>query len=272
MTLDKAGSYLAGKLGEGGKVVDEVAERSDVDRAAPGRRRLTDIVREHITRQIVAGSLVPGDAIPSEAAIAAQLKVSKPVVREALRELAALGMVEIRHGRATEIKALDHEPLVQFFGLATRTGDTGLTELMELVRAIESDAAALAAEKYTAEEMEKLSAVMVRLEAASHEHFRWDRAQLDFHLVILEASKNELMTFVYTALQQVIVAQKLFIHSQFHLRDPKASFRRQQEIFEAIRARDAEAARTAMRRHFDVAIGIVRMVMAQRSQAPAGEG
>lgn len=228
------------------------------------RRRLTDIVREHISRQIIAGTLSPGDSIPSESEIARTLKVSKTVVREALRELAAFGMVEIRQGRSTEVRPLDSEPLVHFFDYATRMGDNGLRDLMELLRAIESDAAGLAAIRHTDDEMARLAVIMEELRRSQHEPI-WSAAHWDFHVLILEASRNELALFLFTALRRVIIAQKLFMRSQTHLRDAAKTYERQLAIFEAIKARDRAAASAAMRRHFDNALHRVERIMAERA-------
>lgn len=225
------------------------------------RRRLTDIVREHISEQIIAGTLSPGDSIPSESSIAKTLKVSKTVVREALRELSAFGMVEIRQGRSTEVRALDSDPLVQFFDYATRMGDSGLRDLMELLRAIESDAAGLASIRHTEEEIARLAVIMEELRRSQHDPI-WSKAHWDFHVLILEASRNELALFLFTALRRVIIAQKLFMRSQSHLRDAGQTFARQLAIFEAIKARDPATASAAMRRHFDNALNRVEQIMA----------
>lgn len=233
------------------------------------RRRLTDIVREHISSQIIAGTLGPGDSIPSESAIAKTLQVSKTVVREALAELSAFGMVEIRQGRSTEVRPLDSQPLVQFFDYATRMGDNGLRDLMELLRAIESDAAGLAAVRHTAGEMARLETIMEALERSQHDPLNWSEAHWDFHVLILEASRNELALFLFTALRRVIVAQKLFLHSQTHLRDARETYARQMAIFEAIKARDAAGASAAMRRHFDNAVRRVKRIMAERAAGRA---
>ena len=140
------------------------------------------------------------------------MQVSKTVVREALAELSAFGMVEIRQGRSTEVRALDSQPLVPFFEYATRMGDNGLRDLMELLRAIESDAAGLAATRHTAEEMTRLEAIMEALRLSHLDPLNWSGAHWDFHVLILEASRNELALFIFTALRRVIVAQKLFLH------------------------------------------------------------
>jgi DNA-binding FadR family transcriptional regulator len=138
---------------------------------------------------------------------------------------------------------------------------------MELLRSIESDAAGLAAERHTPEQMARLEAIMEELNRSQQDALHWNSAHWDFHVVILEAAANELMLFLFTALRRVIVAQKLFLHSQRQMRDPGQTYARQLAIFEAIRGRDPQAAAQAMRRHFDNAIARVELIMGRATGA-----
>ena len=77
--------------------------------------RLGDAVIQRITQAIHEGRLKPGDSLPSEARIAASFGVSKPIAREAIRQLAAMGVVHIQQGKPTRVQALDAAPLDRFF-------------------------------------------------------------------------------------------------------------------------------------------------------------
>lgn len=221
----------------------------------PPRRKLTDVVREHILTTMAENRLGPGDAIPSEGDISRQLRVSKPVVREALRDLAAFGVVEIRQGRPTEVRAMDEEPLIQFFDFASRSGDKSMVQFMELIRSIECDAAGLAAQRRTEDDLADLDRVMEELRLASGDSDNWNTAHWEFHLVIVQAAKNDLMLFIFRALKAVIIAQKkyMFAHAA-HRHPPHETLVRQGAIYDAIVRQDVVGARKTMRAHFDYGI------------------
>jgi GntR family transcriptional repressor for pyruvate dehydrogenase complex len=99
--------------------------------------RLGDALIARITQAIHDGRLKPGDALPSESRIAASFGVSKPIAREAIRQLAAMGVVHIQQGKPTRVQALDAAPLDRFFRFAVRGSKTGLIEAVELRRILE---------------------------------------------------------------------------------------------------------------------------------------
>ena len=109
--------------------------------------RLGDAVIQRITQAIHDGRLKPGDSLPSEARIAASFGVSKPIAREAIRQLAAMGVVHIQQGKPTRVQALDAAPLDRFYRFAVRGRANGLTEAVELRRILEPPIAAHSAER-----------------------------------------------------------------------------------------------------------------------------
>lgn len=90
--------------------------------------RLGDAVIERLTAAILEGHLKPGDALPSESQIALTFGVSKPIAREALRELAAMGVVQVQQGKVSRVRAIDSGPLSRFYRFAVARTETGLQE------------------------------------------------------------------------------------------------------------------------------------------------
>src|SRR5215468_11075508 len=96
--------------------------------------RLADTVIERLTQAIVDGRLKPGDRLPSESQIAATFGISKPIAREALRELAALGVIQMQQGKVGRIRAVHSGPLARFFRFAVGRTEQGLLDAVELRR------------------------------------------------------------------------------------------------------------------------------------------
>src|ERR687897_538781 len=86
--------------------------------------RLGDAVIERLTQAIVDGRLKPGDPLPSEGQIAATFGISKPIAREALRELAAMGVIKVQQAKVSPVRAIDSGPLARFFRFADRAART----------------------------------------------------------------------------------------------------------------------------------------------------
>lgn len=228
-------------------MAEDVASPIPADRK---RERLTDMVRKTLVERIMGGDLSVGDALPSESELALELGVSKTVIREGLRELAALGLVAIRQGRPTEVRAFDGQPFDLLLEAAGRAHELGFRDLIELRRGIECEAAALAAERRTPEQLARLEELL--LELGHHRGPTPYGTEVDwsFHAQIVEAADNRLFLHLFKALKpQVTGMQRLLrIHRQKHGLDE--AYRRHCEVFEAIRDRDAERARRVMERHF----------------------
>lgn len=217
--------------------------------------RLGDAVIQRITQAIHDGRLKPGDSLPSESRIAASFGVSKPIAREAIRQLAAMGVVHIQQGKPTRVQALDAAPLDRFYRFAVRGRRNGLTEAVELRRILEPPIAAHAAHRRTESDLEKLELILARMEDALGNVPRWIEADLDFHEAVAASSGNRLLDFQIRGLRPVI-REVMEIFNSRETRGPqdwRRTFERHQRVVEAIRAGDAGAASAAMSQHFEAA-------------------
>jgi GntR family transcriptional repressor for pyruvate dehydrogenase complex len=130
----------------------------------------TDQVVSHIKNLIERGNLRPGDRLPAERDLAAQIGVSRPTVRVGLHALAAMGVVRSRHGSGTYIPdgppTLGSEPLSLLAALHGFTRE----EMYEARRLLEVGAAGLAAERATPDQLATLADEVSNLFAAMNEH------------------------------------------------------------------------------------------------------
>lgn len=235
--------------------------------------RLAHAVVERITQAILDGRLQPGDALPAEARIAASCGVSKPVAREALRELAAMGVVHVQQGKATRVRPLDAEPLGRFFRFAVRGSKEGLVDAIEMRRTIEPPMARLAAQRATPADVEALRGVLARMDASLGDIPAWIEADLDFHDLVAAATHNRLMRFQVRGMRPVNEE----IMEQFNARKPRgpaewrATYERHARVVAAIEERDPELAFAAMSRHFEAADEAVRDLFPQAGRNPEPE-
>ena len=167
--------------------------------------RLADGVLAALSQAILDGRLKPGEALPSEAALAASFGVSKQVVREAVRQLAALGAVQIGQGRATRVVEMtDAQPLARFWRFAVGSTREGLAEAVEMRRILEPQVARLAAKHATPDGVAALRGALKRMDAALGDVPAWIPADLDFHEQLGRMSGNRLVRLQVQGLRPVI--------------------------------------------------------------------
>lgn len=229
------------------------------------KQRLTETVTQFVIDRVAERVYRPGDALPSESDLAKRLSVSKPVVREALGRLAALGIVQIQQGKPTTVRGLSVAPLDQFLRLAVRATDNGLREAVELRRAIEVEIAALAAERATPLQIEPVEAAVEKMrENIDGDFERWLQGDFAFHVALARCSGNALLEHLVNALAETIKFTQRALGVQRDLRDPAATVARHQAIVDALKARDPAAARVAMTAHFAVSDVVISEIARDR--------
>lgn len=228
------------------------------DTAAP--TRLGDVVIDRLTQAILDGRLKPGDALPSEGRIAASFGVSKQVAREAIRELASMGVVHVQQGKATRVRDLDPAPLGRYFRFAVRGSAAGLREAIELRRMLEPPTARLAALHGSDAEIEALGEILERMRRGLGDVPAWIEADLDFHEALGAMAGNRLLRFQIRALRPVIHEIMQIFNSRQNrtAEDWRETFERHERIHRAVAARDADAAMAMMSRHFEAADEAIR--------------
>ena len=225
-----------------------------------GRQRLSEVVLDHLTQQILDGALLPGDALPSEIELANAFQVSKPTVRDALRHLAALGVVEVRQGRPTTVGRLRADALSQFFRFAVAGADSKAKDVIILRRALECISGPLAAEHITEEEAATLTSILKKLEESKEDHDAWVYWDARFHLHIAQVSRNVLLPHLMEAIHGVMEDTIRLLHTRIIKRDPELTYRRHVDLRDAIAGHDADWARKLMEEHFDTSLEIVEML------------
>ncbi len=206
--------------------------------------RLHQAVAREISDRIEQGSYPPGARLPSERALAEDLGVSRVTVREALVSLQALGRVSIRTGSGVYVCAGG----VQF---AAALVDASAFELTQARLLFESEAAALAAPDIAPEVLEELAELLAQLRRSDSDDAA-DLIDRDFHLTIAAASGNAVVRQVVELLWRMRMEQEPIKAAYRAVCSHDADKRGEEhaEILCALTARDADAARQAMRRHF----------------------
>jgi GntR family transcriptional repressor for pyruvate dehydrogenase complex len=209
----------------------------------------TEQVVAHIRALIEAGRLRPGDRLPARRELAAHIGVSFPTLRAGLQTLAAMGVVRSRRGSGTFIPAgppvLGSEALRFLAALHGFTRD----EMYESRRILEVGAAGLAAERATPEQVAVLAEEVTELFVSMDDPARFLVHDITFHRAVAAGSGNPIIAAVIEMISELYYGQRRETArhaSDRNLRDAAEMHRR---VYQAIRARDPEAARLAMNEH-----------------------
>ncbi len=207
--------------------------------------RTTSVV-EQLGIEIVGGNPLPGGTMPAEPELEARFQVSRSVVREAVRMLAAKGLVSVRQRHGTHVRPrhewswLDRD-LIGWIA-ASGISRADLLAFAEARRIIEPEAAALAAARATDAQREAISAAYKAMTRDRHDPARAISADKAFHLAILDATHNPVLQSLHGAIDALLSAIFDFTVTVF-----EGNLDNHGAVAAAIETRDADAAREAMR-------------------------
>ena len=203
------------------------------------------MVLEKITGKIVNGEFPTGMTLPSEGNLAISFGVSRTVMREVMRTLRALGLIEMSRGKRPRVKAPDLQEAIVGLDLLLRRNHASLLNLVEVRRPLETEIAALAAERANDEHLRQLEQSVHELESAPDLRNRIE-ADVRFHRVLAEATGNPVFVLILQALAGFLRESRSRTLNYSGVERAVSSHR---AVLDAIRARDAEAARSAMLKH-----------------------
>lgn len=200
-----------------------------------------------LSQLIQDGHLKPGDQLPSEPDLADQLGVGRSTVREAKRALVSMGLIHSEGKRGTFVSTRPTGD-VEIAELRERLSAGVLTDIYEARRIIEVAVTGLAARRRTAKDIRKLESLLRQIEQEWRRNGTWT-AGLGFHVAVVAASHNEVLTSIYSLLAKFVDLH----HSPYYrgITDAREEIEGHRLLLEAIKSGDAEAAADAMRHHID---------------------
>lgn len=209
-----------------------------------------------LTERIRDGRLAPGDRLPTEAAVMAEFGVSRTVVREAISKLQAGGLVETRHGVGSFVLGAEAADERGGFRIGPEQMATlrDVIAVLELRIGVETEAAALAAQRRSEADLRAMRLALDAIEAAVEAGQDAVGPDFQFHLAIARATGNphyaELMSaFGSRVIPRARLAADGGAEDPQRLRYLRRVNAEHESILDAIAAQDADAARAAMRTH-----------------------
>lgn len=227
------------------------------------RDKLYKQVADQIQELILDDSIHAGDKLPGERELAEQMGVSRTVIREAIRVLSDRGLVQVKSGCGTYVRELsvkDAAASIELF-LKLKQSPQSYQDVSEVRRMIEVEAAGLAAERATPDDMAKIRKAIEGMQAAGNDVQRYAEHDVAFHTAIAQATHNELISVLLGPISDLLADMV-----RVSLDAPNAAdegLAHHHHILEQIQARDRGAAQRAMRAHIEHAQILVKAVQEQ---------
>ena len=214
---------------------------------------LAQRVEQELERLILESRLGPGDRLPSERELAAQFGVSRTVVREAVRALAAKQLVDVNVGRGTVVRAPSTESAAESMKLLLlmQAGSAGIDKVSEVRHIVENEIASLAATRRTQADVDALEAILAEMRANVDAPEIYIKSDVEFHAALARATQNELFVIVLDSLVEIMIEVRLLTLRVPGIASLALSYH--ERILDAVRAGDAEKARSVMDEHMDQA-------------------
>lgn len=217
--------------------IDPIKKRSVVQDAISKIKELID-----------RGDLNFGERLPSERELAKILGISLPSLREALRALSILGIVEMRPGSGTYLRSSLDSWSSDPFSLLFELGKPLHIDLFEARKGIEGILAELAAEKRSDEDLRTMESALQQMKSNVEDRGHYMKCEIEFHWAVIRAARNRVLEdFMEKMYKLLYESRKKTI--KFYVDLYRESYLRHYRIYSSIKKKDAKGARKNMLRH-----------------------
>ena len=220
-------------------------------RAVEKKRAYEDIVQQVLTL-IENGKLKRGDHLPSERELTEAFKVSRTTVREAIRTLESMKLLQCRQGNGTYVLASSEEALIQPLAAALFNANDNIRDIFYIRKIVEPHAASLAAENATPQEMEEMEKILHEQEACIGRGESVLDTNTLFHNRLAGAAKNRVMERLLLALIDLLhQAQEDYLSDEERNARAKRSLEGHKQILNAVKNSDCDVALKLMLQHLE---------------------
>jgi GntR family transcriptional regulator, transcriptional repressor for pyruvate dehydrogenase complex len=231
------------------------------------RANVSDLAMDTLLDLIRRRVLKPGDRLPSQRQLVVQMGLSYTVVREALRGLASIGLIEVHPGRGAFVRSISPEMLIDPESLFFILQREALLQAIEVRRILEVESIALAAERATTEDLKELERVLKQIEQGVHEQEKPLRYAPHFHYAIAKATHNQVLSNMVKSFIRLLQRGADIIATRL----PEAKeleYRAHAELYEPILRRDPDEARRRMLLHLEESKGLIVRGFAEIEESP----
>ena len=209
--------------------------------------------------------------MPSERELGQQLGISKTVVREAIRSLAARGLVEVRPGSGTYIRQVSDDMVTRPMALLLRSAVLDVEHIHEVRLSLEIQIAGLAARRASEENVKAMQQAIAALEVSDIDAMAFAEADVAFHKGLAEAARNPLFSVLANAVNDVMIEIRLLAYAANPQSVERAIYYHSW-ILDNVRRHDVDGARKSMEEHLDYSLQGMRLAAEQQRHTADNTG
>ncbi|MBS3651481.1 transcriptional regulator NanR [Pseudaminobacter sp. 19-2017] len=215
------------------------------------QRKLSDEVAQHLERMIREGELAEAERLPSERELMRQFGVGRPSIREALLHLSKMGLVEVRSGERARVTRPTPQFVIDALAGPARhmiSAPGGVQNFQSARLFFEVGLARNAAKNATEEDVAALREALEINRQSIGDLKRFEKTDVDFHYVLAVITRNPIFMAIHAALAEWLLEQR---RTTLAKGEDQKAYEAHREIYEAVAARNPDAAEDAMRRHLE---------------------
>lgn len=229
------------------------------------RESLVSEISRTLLKQIRSGKHPAGTLLPSERHMSESFRVSRTVLREAVRELESQGLVEVRHGVGIRVVDNLHRPVERSMSLLIPDQTQRLLHLMEARLLIEPPLARLAAQRSTESDWNAMALAQKHLKDAA-DSAEAMQADLEFHQAVTSSSGNGVIHLMLEAVADLGRESRMVTLTHFGF---ETAYRQHDQILDAIMSRIGDHAEELMRQHLERASQELNIQISGKNQKPS---
>jgi GntR family transcriptional repressor for pyruvate dehydrogenase complex len=234
------------------------------------RQTPSEEVTQLLLGYLLSGNARPGTRLPSERQLAERLGVGRSAVREAIKSLSLLGLLEVRQGSGAYLSGHTSDLLPRVLEWGLLLGEPSMRDIIELREHLEVTATGLAAERASSDDVQQLRALVARMGEAGTNVPAYVDADIAFHLRLAQAGGNAVLASLISNIQSLtrVWATRVLEHAG----ETASSLAMHEPIVDAVAARDVAAARRAMEAHMQRATRRLHAALEADDQPAAANG
>jgi DNA-binding FadR family transcriptional regulator len=219
-------------------------------KALKRKQLLYQAVQEEVKAYILRNGLKPNDPLPPETELAQQLDISRNSVREAVKSLEALGILEARPGTGLFVREFNFDPILNNLAYGMLFDLTQLTDVLEVRFHLEYGMVENVIQKMTSAQIQQLREVLEQMHVAAEQKRYSAEADRAFHRHLYDNVNNQLLWKILDIFWEVLRLAQEYAAMPGPV-DPMESYRVHIPIVDALEARNVEGMRTALARHYE---------------------
>jgi GntR family transcriptional repressor for pyruvate dehydrogenase complex len=235
---------------------------ADLDLGQQRRTNVSDLAMDSLLDLIRRRVLKPGDRLPSQRDLVTRMRVSQTAVREALRGLSSIGVIDVQPGRGSFVRSVSPEAVVRPESMFFLLQRESLLQAIEVRKILEVEAIALAAERATEDDLAEIKRALDAIDEGLRTDDEPFRHSPYFHLAIAKATHNVVLTSMVESFVRLLVQGARIIGERAPEARPE-EYGLHKVLYDAVVSRDPEYARECMREHLEEARRLILLGFAE---------